>query len=75
MSKPRKKERPPKRVLALPDLDQSKAAILNALTSKSGRRTYSPNNLPEAMFISQAPSRLEARSVQKRLITAGRRSP
>jgi integrase len=36
MSKPRKKKRPPKRVLALPDLEQSKAAVLNSLTSKSG---------------------------------------
>jgi len=40
MSKPHKKKRPPKRVLALPDLEQSKAAVLNSLTSKSGQRTY-----------------------------------
>jgi hypothetical protein len=40
MSKPRKKRRPPKRTLALPDLEQSKAAVLNSLTSKSGQRTY-----------------------------------
>ena len=40
MSKPRKKKRPPKRVLGLPDLEQSKAAVLNSLTSKSGQRTY-----------------------------------
>jgi integrase len=40
MSKPRKKKRPPKRMLALPDLEQSKAAVLNSLTSKSGQRTY-----------------------------------
>lgn len=40
MSKPRKKKKPPKRVLALPDLEQSKAAVLNSLTSKSGQRTY-----------------------------------
>ena len=40
MSKSRKKRRPPKRVLALPDLEQSKAAVLNSLTSKSGQRTY-----------------------------------
>ena len=40
MSKPRKKKRPPKRVLALPDLEQSKAAVLNSLSSKSGQRTY-----------------------------------
>jgi len=40
MSKLRKKKRPPKRALALPDLEQSKAAVLNSLTSKSGQRTY-----------------------------------
>ena len=40
MSKPRKKKRAPKRVLALPDLGQSKAAVLNSLISKSGQRTY-----------------------------------
>ena len=40
MPKPRRKKRAPKRVLALPDLEQSKAAVLNSLTSKSGQRTY-----------------------------------
>jgi cellobiose phosphorylase len=40
MSKPRKKRRPPKCVLALPDLEQSRAAVLNSLTSKSGQRSY-----------------------------------
>ena len=40
MSKPRKRKRTPKRVLALPDLEQSKTAVLNSLTSKSGQRTY-----------------------------------
>src|SRR5215831_2602049 len=40
MPKPHKKKRPPKRVLALPDLEQSKAAVLNSLTCKSGQRTY-----------------------------------
>jgi len=40
MSKPRKEKSPPKRVLALPDLEQSKAAVLNTLTSKSGQRSY-----------------------------------
>jgi hypothetical protein len=39
MSKPRKK-RTPKRVLALPDLEQAKSAVLNTLTSVSGQRTY-----------------------------------
>ena len=40
MSKPRKKKRPPKRVLALPDLERSKACVPNSLTSESGQRTY-----------------------------------
>jgi len=40
MSKSRKKRRSPKRILALPDLEQSKSAVLNTLTSKSGQRTY-----------------------------------
>jgi hypothetical protein len=38
-SKPRKK-RVPKRVLALPDLEHAKTAVLNSLTSASGQRTY-----------------------------------
>jgi len=40
MSKPRKKKCSPKRVLALPDLEQAKTAVLNTLTSKSGQRSY-----------------------------------
>jgi len=40
MSKPRKKKKSPKRVLALPDLEQAKSAVLNSLTSVSGQRTY-----------------------------------
>ena len=35
-----RKNRPPKRVLALPDLDHAKTAVLNSLTSASGQRTY-----------------------------------
>jgi hypothetical protein len=38
--KHRNKRRPPKRSLALPDLEQTKSAVLNSLTSKSGQRTY-----------------------------------
>ena len=40
MPKSRKKKCSPKRVLALPDLEQSKTAVLNTLTSKSGQRSY-----------------------------------
>jgi site-specific recombinase XerD len=36
----RKKRKTPKHVLALPDLEQVKSAVLNTLTSKSGQRTY-----------------------------------
>ena len=38
-SKSRKKK-PPKRILALPDLEHAKTAVLNSLTSASGQRTY-----------------------------------
>src|SRR5262249_5093532 len=38
-SKSRKKKAP-KRVLALPDLEHAKTAVLNSLTSLSGQRTY-----------------------------------
>jgi hypothetical protein len=40
MSQSRKRKRSPKHILALPDLEQSKAAVLNSLTSKSGQRSY-----------------------------------
>ena len=40
MPKHRRKRRPPKRSLVLPDLEQTKSAVLNSLTSKSGQRTY-----------------------------------
>ena len=40
MPKLLKKKRHPKRVLALPDLEQSKTAVLNSLSSESGQRTY-----------------------------------
>jgi hypothetical protein len=38
-SKSRKKKSP-KRILALPDLEHAKTAVLNSLTSTSGERTY-----------------------------------
>ena len=49
MSKLRGKERPPKRVLALPDPEQSKAAVLNSLTSKSGQRMGQWNDAKSAV--------------------------
>ena|ERR1700728_1472466 len=35
-----KRKRAPKSVLRLPDLEQSKSAVLNSLTSPSSQRTY-----------------------------------
>lgn len=35
-----RKKKSPKRVLALPDLEQARAAVLNSLSSVSGQRTY-----------------------------------
>jgi len=35
-----KRRRTPKHVLKLPDLEQSKSAVLNSLTSRSSQRTY-----------------------------------
>src|ERR1700736_1883413 len=37
---PPRKKRAPKRVLALPDLEQAKSAVVNSLSSTSGQRTY-----------------------------------
>ena len=34
------RKKTPKRVLALPDLEHAKSAVLNSLTSRSGQRTY-----------------------------------
>lgn len=35
-----RRKKAPRRVLALPDLEHAKAAVLNSLTSISGQRTY-----------------------------------
>src|ERR1700730_2046959 len=35
-----KRKKPPKNVLKLPDLEQSKSAVLNSLTSASSQRSY-----------------------------------
>ena len=41
MSKTKRiKKKPPKRALALPDLEHVKTSVLNSLTSASGQRTY-----------------------------------
>ena len=36
----RTRKKTPKRVLALPDLEHAKSAVLGSLTSRSGQRTY-----------------------------------
>jgi hypothetical protein len=40
MAKSKTRKRTPKHVLKLPDLEQSKSAVLNSLTSRSPQRTY-----------------------------------
>jgi hypothetical protein len=35
-----KRKRAPKTILKLPDLEQSKSAVLNSLTSPSSQRSY-----------------------------------
>ena len=39
-SQKKKRKKTPKRVLALPDLEQAKSAVVNSLSSISGQRTY-----------------------------------
>ena len=39
-ARPHKRKKAPKRVLALPDLEHAKSAVLSSLTSRSGQRTY-----------------------------------
>jgi hypothetical protein len=34
------RKRPPKTILKLPDLEQSKSAVLNSLTSPNSQRSY-----------------------------------
>jgi len=36
MQKQKRKKKPPKHTLAIPDLEQTKSAVINTLTSKSG---------------------------------------
>ena len=39
-ARPHARKKTPKRVLALPDLEHAKSAVLSSLTSRSGQRTY-----------------------------------
>jgi hypothetical protein len=40
MQKQKRNKKPPKHTLAFPDLEQTKSAVLNTLTSKSGQRSH-----------------------------------
>jgi hypothetical protein len=56
-------KRPPKRILALPDLEHAKIAVLNSLTSASAQRTYDHAiRAFVAWYCSEPPSGLIARS-------------
>jgi hypothetical protein len=74
-SKSRKK-RPPRRVLALPDLEHAKTAVLNSLTSASGQRTYD-HAIREfvAWYCSEPPSRSTAPSCAGSEASGGPTSP
>jgi len=48
---PGKRKKTPKRVLALPDLEHAKSAVLSSLTSRSGQRTYGPPGYARARRI------------------------
>ena len=39
-ARPHARRKTPKRVLALPDVEHAKSAVLSSLTSRSGQRTY-----------------------------------
>lgn len=39
-TRPMRRKKAPKGVLALPDLEHAKSAVLSSLTSRSGQRTY-----------------------------------
>lgn len=44
MPRSKRQKRPPKGVLRVPDLEQTKSAVINNLTSKSGQRSYDHAN-------------------------------
>ena len=76
-SKSRKKKAP-KRVLALPDLEHAKTAVLNSLTSVSGQRTTttrfassSPGTVRSPASRSTAPSCSDTGSTRTTQICAG----
>jgi hypothetical protein len=43
-----KRKKPPKTVLKLPDLEQSKSAVLSSLASASSQRSYGARALPSS---------------------------
>jgi hypothetical protein len=48
------RKRTPKQVLKLPDLEQSKSAVLNSLTTRSSQRTYDQRIHRMVLFRTQA---------------------
>ena len=74
--------KPPKRVLAWPELEQTKAAMLNKLTSASGRRTndqamtgfvarYCSEPRVALTVVSNTASTLNSSSTRPRRLTCG----
>jgi hypothetical protein len=59
-----KRKRVPKSVLKLPDLEQSKSAVLNSLTSPSSQRTYD-HAIREIMAASGIANGILLRSINK----------
>ena len=57
-AKSRKRKRP-KRVLALPDLEHAKRAVLNSLKSASGQRTYDHAIREFVAWYVRAPARVQ----------------
>jgi hypothetical protein len=60
MPKSKSRKKTPKRDLALPDLEQTKTAVLNSLTSTSGQRTYDHrHSRVRRLVLLRAPFRLQ----------------
>jgi len=67
MSKPRKKKCPRKRVLALPDLEQSKTAVLNTSLQKAvSAAMIAPSPICRLVLFRTAPRIQPQRGSQKR---------
>jgi hypothetical protein len=67
MPKPRRKKKSPKRVLALPDLKQTKSVVINSLTSKNGQWTYG-QAITEFVDLYCSEPRLAFNSTERKMI-------